>query len=333
MTTEQCFVIPEAEPAVAAAPAEPSAPPTSTSALPDRNTLIAFGFFVLLAGGASVAIRITYAELPPFWSAAARFFLAGLVFWLIMLIRKIPLPRGRALLGAALFGTLTVGVSFTLVAWGLVATPASLYQVLMAMVPLLTIFFAFLHGLEKIRWQGILGALLAVAGIAVVVGGSDTSSVSIPHILAIILAAASMAEGGVIAKKFPRSHPVATNAVAVSIGALILGTVSLITGEQWVIPVLATTWIAFIYVLVFVTIFAFLLYLYVLGRWTASGTSYGFVLIPLVTVILATNLAGEQITFSYVIGAVLVLSGVIFGALLPSKPPKAGLAADTAGAD
>jgi drug/metabolite transporter (DMT)-like permease len=250
-----------------------------------------------------------------------------------MLIRKIPLPRGRALLGAALFGTLTVGVSFTLVAWGLVATPASLYQVLMAMVPLLTIFFASLHGLEKIRWQGILGALLAVAGIAVVVGSSDTSSVSIPHILAIILAAASMAEGGVIAKKFPRSHPVATNAVAVSIGALILGTVSLITGEQWVIPVLATTWIAFIYVLVFVTIFAFLLYLYVLGRWTASGTSYGFVLIPLVTVILATNLAGEQITFSYVIGAILVLSGVIFGALLPSKPPKAGLAADTAGAD
>jgi drug/metabolite transporter (DMT)-like permease len=301
--------------------------------LPDRNTLIAFGFFVLLAGGASVAIRITYAELPPFWSAAARFFLAGLVFWLIMLIRKIPLPRGRALLGAALFGTLTVGVSFTLVAWGLVATPASLYQVLMAMVPLLTIFFASLHGLEKIRWQGILGALLAVAGIAVVVGGSDTSSVSNPHILAIILAAASMAEGGVIAKKFPRSHPVATNAVAVSIGALILGTVSLITGEQWVIPVLATTWIAFIYVLVFVTIFAFLLYLYVLGRWTASGTSYGFVLIPLVTVILATNLAGEQITFSYVIGAILVLSGVIFGTLLPSKPPKAGLAADTAGAD
>ncbi len=333
MTTEQCFVIPEAEPAVAAAPAKPSAPPTSTSALPDRTTLIAFGFFVLLAGGASVAVRITYAELPPFWSAAVRFFLAGLVFWLIMFIRKIPVPRGRALLGAALFGILTVGISFSLVAWGLVETPASLYQVLMALVPLLTIFFAFLHGLEKIRWQGILGALLAVAGIAVVVGGSDTSSVSIPHILAIILAAASMAEGGVIAKKFPRSHPVATNAIAVSIGGLILFVVSLITGEQFVIPVLATTWIAFIYILVFVTIFGFLLYLYVLGRWTASGTSYGFVLIPLVTVVLATNLAGENITSSYLIGAVLVLSGVIFGALLPSKPPKADLAADSASAD
>ena len=187
--------------------------------------------------------------------------------------------------------------------------------------------------MEKIRWQGILGALLAVAGIAVVVGGSGTGAVSIPHILAIILAAASVAEGGVIAKKFPRSHPVATNAIAMTIGAIILGAVSLITGEQWVIPVLTSTWIAFIYVLVLVTIVAFLLYLYVLGRWTASGTSYGFVIIPLITVILATGLAGERITFSYVIGAVLVISGVIFGALLPSKPPQAGLAADSAGAD
>ena len=42
-----------------------------------RRSLAAFGLFILLGGGASVAIRITYAELPPFWSAAARFFIAA----------------------------------------------------------------------------------------------------------------------------------------------------------------------------------------------------------------------------------------------------------------
>lgn len=99
------------------------------------------------------------------------------------------------------------------------------------------------------------------------------------------------------------------------------------------IPTMATTWIAFGYILVLVTIIAFLLYLYVLGRWTASGTSYGFVIIPLITVVLATGLAGEQITFSYVIGAVLVLSGVLIGALLPSKPHSPDLAADAGSAD
>lgn len=324
MPSEQCFVIPEdaAELHVESdMEAAPSAPETKASALPDSKTLIAFGLFILLAGGASVAVRITYGELPPFYGAAARFALAGLIFWVLLLLRRVPFPRGRALLGAALFGTLSVGLSFSLIAWGLVATPASTYQVLMALVPLLTIFFAFFHGIERLRWQGLVGSLLAVAGISVVVGGAS-GALSLPHVLAIIAGAACMAEAGVIAKKFPPSPPIATNAIAMTIGALILGIVSLITREQWLIPTQVDTWIAFGYLLIFVTVIVFLLYLYVLRRWTASGTSYGFVVIPLVTVVVAASLAGEQITLSFVGGGVLVLAGVVVGALLPSKPPQ-----------
>jgi drug/metabolite transporter (DMT)-like permease len=324
MTTEQCFVIPEdavdapAAPPVADSPAQPE---TKTSALPDNKTLAAFGVFILLAGGASVAVRITYGELPPFYSGAARFALAGLIFWVLLFIRKIPFPRGQALLGAVLFGTLSVGLAFTFIAWGLVETPASTYQVLMALVPLLTIFLAFLHGVERIRWQGLLGSLLAVGGIAVVVGGASGEGLSLPHILAIIAGAACLAEAGVIVKKFPRSHPIAMNAIAMTIGAFILGTLSLITNEKWVIPTQVDTWLAFGYLLIFVTVIVFLLYLYILGRWTASGTSFGFVITPLVTIVVATSITGEQITLSFVAGGVLVLAGVLVGALLPSKPP------------
>jgi drug/metabolite transporter (DMT)-like permease len=324
MTTESCFVIPEAaatETAVPAVQTAPPAPAEKPSALPDNKTLAAFGLFILLAGGASVAVRITYGELAPFYSGATRFALAGLIFWVLLFIRKVPLPRGQALLGAALFGTLSVGLAFTFIAWGLVETPASTYQVLMALVPLLTIFFAYLHSIERIRWQGLLGSLLAVGGIAVVVGGSSGEGLSLPHVLAIIAGAACISEAGVIAKKFPRSHPIATNAIAMTIGAIILGTISLITNEPWVIPTQVDTWLAFGYLLIFVTFIVFLLYLYVLGRWTASGTSYGFVIIPLITVVVAASLAGEQITLSFVAGAVLVIAGVLVGALLPSRSP------------
>lgn len=325
MTTEQCFVIPEDAVEIKAPPTVTEAAAASeekTSTLPDNKTLAAFGLFVLLAGGASVAVRITYGELAPFYSGAARFVLAGLIFWVLMFVRKIPFPRGQALLGAALFGTLSVGLAFTFIAWGLVETPASTYQVLMALVPLLTIFFATLHGVERLRWQGLLGSLLAVGGIAVVVGGARGGGLSLPHVLAIIAGAACLSEAGVIAKKFPRSHPIAMNAIAMTIGALILGTISLITNEPWVIPTQVDTWLAFGYLLFFVTFLVFLLYLYILGRWTASGTSYGFVLTPLVTIIVASLLAGEQITLSFLAGGVLVLAGVLVGALLPSKPPK-----------
>jgi drug/metabolite transporter (DMT)-like permease len=324
MTTEQCFVIPEdATGGQASSPGTdiPAQPEVKTSTLPDNKTLAAFGVFILLAGGASVAVRITYGELAPFYSGAARFVLAGLIFWVLMFIRKIPFPRGQALLGAALFGTLSVGLAFTFIAWGLVETPASTYQVLMALVPLLTMFFAFLHGVERIRWQGLLGSLFAVGGIAVVVGGARGGGLSLPHVLAIIAGAACLSEAGVIAKKFPRSHPIATNAIAMTIGAFILGAISLIANEPWVIPTQVNTWVAFGYLLVFVTVIVFLLYLYVLGRWTASGTSYGFVVTPLITIVIASSLAGEQITLSFVAGGVLVLAGVLVGALLPSKPP------------
>ncbi|UCC88680.1 MAG: EamA family transporter [Anaerolineales bacterium] len=295
-------------------------------ALPERSILMPFLLFVLVGGGASVAIRMTYAELAPFWAATSRFALAALVFWALVFFRKIPLPKGRALLGAVLFGALTVGLAFTLIGWGLVATPASRYQILMATVPLLTIFLSSLHGVEAISRRGLFGSLLAVGGIAFTVGGGVSgSNLSLPHIVAIILAAACLAEGGVLIKKFPPNPPIMTNAISMTVGAIILGIASLLSQERWNIPTQANTWIAFIYLVFFVTVVAFLLYLFVLGKWSASGTSYGFVLVPLVTILVASTLAGEEITWNFLIGAVLVLAGVLVGALLPSKEKPAAV--------
>jgi drug/metabolite transporter (DMT)-like permease len=292
---------------------------TAISTLPDRSVLIAFLMFIVVGGGASVAIRVTYGELAPFWAAASRFGLAALAFWVMVIIEKLPLPKGRALLGALIFGTLTVGLAFILIAWGLVETPASIYQILMALVPLFTLFLSALHGIESITRRGLFGSLLAVVGIAITVGGASTMDLSLPHIAAILIAAVFVAEGGVMIKKFPPNPPIMTNAIGMTTGAIILGITSLVSGEVWNIPTQTNTWVAFIYLVVFVTILAFMLYMFVLSRWTASGTSYGFVLVPLVTIVVASTLAGEEITLNFLIGAAFVLAGVIIGALLPSK--------------
>lgn len=204
---------------------------TSTTVLPERRVLIAFFLFILLGGGASVAIRISYAELAPFWAGTSRFALAAVVFWVMVFRRKLPIPRGRALAGVVIFGTLTIGFAFVLIAWGLVVTPASLYQILMALVPLLTLFLSALHGLEAISRRGLLGSLLAVLGIVFTVGGASTSDISLPHIAAIIIAAIFVAEGGVLLKSFPPNPPIVTNAIGMTVGAVILGAASLLRGK------------------------------------------------------------------------------------------------------
>lgn len=292
-----------------------------------------FLLFVLINGGGSVAVRLCYAEMSPFWVGASRYLLAGLAFWLLAAARRIPFPRGRALAGAVVFGVLTVGLTFILISWGLVATPASRYQILMSIVPLLTIFLASLHGIEAVSWRGVAGSLLAVAGIAFTMGGGGAAQLSAPHVAAILVAAVFLAEGGVLIKMFPPVPPILMSAIGLTIGAVMLGTASLLAGERWTLPVLPGTWIAYLYLLLFVTVGSFLLYLIVLGRWSASKTSYGFVLVPLVTIVVASSLAGERITPGFLAGAGLVLAGVLVGALLPTarKPAAVEECRDRAG--
>ena len=292
------------------------------SRTPDRATLVAFGLFVLLAGGAPVAVRFTYEELAPYWSAVLRFSMAALIFWLLMLVRGVRFPRGRALLGAVIFGALSVGLAFFLIYFALTQTGASLASTVVATVPLLTLFFAVAHKLEKMSRRGLIGGLLALAGIAVSVGGSLFSGGegSLLHILALLAAAACFAEAGIVVKLFPPSHPYATNAIAMSTGSLILLAVSLLQGESWILPSSTTVWLSLIY-LVIGTVAVFLLYLFILGRWTATGTSYAFVLNPLVTVVLATFLTDEIITGIFLAGGAIVLLGVYVGALMPARKP------------
>ena len=291
--------------------------------LPARSVLIAFLVFIFISCGASVAIRRTYVELAPLGTAASRFILAAFLFWVIVFFKRIPLPKGRAMLGALLFGVLTIGLAFILISWGLVATPASRFQILIATVPLLTIFLSALHGIEAISWRGVVGSLIAVAGIAVTAGGAMTSELSLTHIGAILMAAVFIAESGVLIKKFPPNPPMVTNAIAMTVGGFILGITSLVSDEKWTIPTQIGTWIAFLYLVILVTIVSFVLYLFMLNKWSASGTSYGFVLMPFVTIIEASIFAGEEITSNFLVGAGMVLIGVFVGALLPSMTKSA----------
>lgn len=120
------------------------------------STLTAFIAVVIIGGSIGVAVRISNLELSPFWGAGIRAAMAALAFWLIVVTRRIDLPRGREFLGALLYGLLTVGFSYALLYWGLLRVEAGLAAVVLAVVPLMTFIFALAHGQEGFRWR-ILG--------------------------------------------------------------------------------------------------------------------------------------------------------------------------------
>lgn len=87
-------------------------------------------------------------------------------------------------------------------------------------------------------------------------------------------------------------------------------------GERWSLPRQPEAALALIYLVTFGSIGLFLLLLTVIRRWTASATSYMFVLFPVATMTLEAVLFGEPITFSAA-AAAIVMTGVWIGALAP----------------
>ena len=254
-----------------------------TRARPDPATLAVYAAVIVIAGSNFVAVRFSNQELPPFWGATLRFALACALFFVVMRFRRAAMPRGRALAGVAVYGALGFGLFYALMYWALVSVPAGLASVLIALVPLLTFFLAIAHGLETFRLRGLAGALIALAGIAVVFAEQLGGAADLASLLAVIAAAVCAAESTVLVKLFPRVDPAATNAVGILAGLAFLAPLSLVAGETWTLPQRMDTIVAVLYLVTIGSVGLFAMFLYVLLRWTATATSYLLVLSPLVT--------------------------------------------------
>jgi O-acetylserine/cysteine efflux transporter len=288
------------------------------NARPDRVTLGAFVLFVTLAGGNVIAVREVSCdgcELEPFWAAASRFLLASLILTAIGFALRTGIPRGRALVGAVIYGIFGFGLAFTFAYWGLLHVSAGFGAVLLATVPLLTFLFAIAHRQERFRWDGLIGGCIAIAGMAVIFREGIGAGVPLGSLFVLLLSAACFAETAIIVKAFPRVNPVSLNAVGIGVGGLILLLLTIVTREALDLPVSAHTWFAQAYLILIGSVVGFTLYVFVLNRWTASAVSYEGVLIPVVAILLAVWLQDEHITWTFGLGALLVLVGVYVGAL------------------
>jgi drug/metabolite transporter (DMT)-like permease len=284
----------------------------------DRTTLVAFVVAVIFLGVNFVAVRFSNQELPPFWGASLRFIIASILLFSIVRLRKIPLPRGAALTGSALFGLFSFAINFGFLYWALTRVSAGMASVMFATIPLITQLIASLVGQERLTWRGMLGATIVITGISVVFLEQLKFDIPFLYLGAVLLAAISASLSGIVVKQFPKSHPMATNVIGMGVAAVLLLIPSIFLGETRGLPSLLPTWLALGW-LVLSSIVGFVLIVWLLSRWSATATSYIGVLTPLVTVAAASLLAGERPTITFLAGSLLVLLGVYVGALAPQR--------------
>ena len=288
---------------------------TSTDDLAPR---LAFVACAVLAGGNAVCVRISNRELAPLWGAGLRFTMAAVGLWALARVLHVAVPRGRALAGAAVYGLLNFGIAFGLAYYGLVRSPAGPAAVLLALVPLATLVLAAAHGQERLRAPAVLGGVLAMTGVAIVSGASLDAGVPVASIAALVGGVVCMAEATVVARRFPASHPLAVNAVGMTVGAAVLVAAAAVAGESMVLPHRGATWLSLLYLVPAGSIAVFSLFLFVVHRWGASRAAFADVLIPVTTAVLAAVVLDEPVGWELAVGGAVILAGVWAGALRPA---------------
>lgn len=292
--------------------------------------LAAFIISAILAGGNAVAIRFSNRELAPIWGASLRFVLAAVLLVGVMGALRLALPRGRALMGALLFGLFQFGGAFGLYYYALVRVHAGLGQTLLALVPLATLLLAVVQHQERLRAVAVVGTLLGLVGVSLISRDPLRESVPLLSLLAVLGSVLCFAEAAVLARRFPRVHPVTMNTVGMVASAGVLVGASTILGEPHLLPSRVATWAALGYVAAIGSVVVFLLYVFVLQYWTASRAAYLMVVIPFVTVLLSAWLDDEPVGGGLLLGGLLILTGVYVGALRPARasPPETGVTTD-----
>jgi drug/metabolite transporter (DMT)-like permease len=284
---------------------------------PKWLVVLAFIISTILAGNNAVAVRYSNAEIPPFLGGALRFGAAAIVLLVIVFVMRLPLPKGKQWIGTIIFGALQFGISPLMFYWSLLDVSPGMFQIILALSPMITFLLAIIHKQEDFRWRTMAGCLISVVGVAVVFRDGMNAQVSLMSLAAVLVGTVTISEAVVLYKSFPKSHPVTTNAVGMGVGALILFITSQLTGEVMRMPVSSSTWIALVYLIIFGSILTFVLAFVVVKYWKASVASYQLLLMPFVTMISSSLMIGERLTLLILVGGVLVLMGVYVGISTP----------------
>jgi drug/metabolite transporter (DMT)-like permease len=273
----------------------------------------------LFWGGAFGSGKHVLTEIPPFLTATLRFGLASLLMMLWLTYKKgwdfqLLKERWKGLLLLSATGIFGYNAFFFL---GMQYTSATNGSLVVAMNPVSTTLAAVLFLGEAWSRRLGFGMTLSLLGLLVVITGGSwetirTLSFNAGDILllgSVVSWSVYSTAGKVVMKGM---SPLLVSTVTTIVGTLGLFIGSLIEGGWGKLPGLSLqSGLEIVYMAVFATVIAFLLWNYGIQKIGASKTSAYVNLVPIMATTIAVLIYGEQVTWVHAVGVVLTVSGVL----------------------
>jgi drug/metabolite transporter (DMT)-like permease len=273
-------------------------------------------------GTTFLAIRIGNSNVPPEWAACLRLALAATILWIWIAVRRAPVPRGRALRAALLYGLFQFGLNFPLLYYAETAVPSGLSAVFYATTPLSFALLARAFRLEQITPQKIAGAVMALVGVAVIFSSELSARVPLLPLAAGLSSALVASFGSTLLKRGPAQSSVGVNAVGCALGAAMCFVWSFALGEPHALPRTAAAILPILYLTLAGSLGAFLLWTWLVHAAPLSKISYIAVITPLVALAVGALVAGERTPPLTLAGSAIVLAGVVIGLAAPTGRPR-----------
>jgi drug/metabolite transporter (DMT)-like permease len=290
----------------------------NTAASQRARLLVAFFLIYFIWGSTYLAIRYAVETIPPFLMAGTRFFSAGLLMYGFLRLRGAASPSREQWLKLTIVGVFMFLCGNGFVVWAEQYITSGLAALLVALLPLWLMLFDWLWAQgPKPNATALCGIALGVAGTVLLLDPASIadSDIYLPGALMVLLASVGWAFGSIYSKKFRHPPSIFMSAACQMIGGGVsLLLTALVLGEfprfDWQ-AVSAVSLGGFAYLMVFGSMIAISAYVWLLQNASASAIStYAFVN-PAVAIFLGWLLAGEEITAHILLGAGVILAGVV----------------------
>lgn len=281
----------------------------------------AYAACVLIWGTTWLGIKFSLAGLPPLTGAGLRFVAAGLILYaagaaLRTDLRRNP-PPARLVLVLAL---MMFGLNYALTYLAETHLASGLVAVLFGTMPFFIFGFARTMLGERAGPGTIVGALLALGGVATISLVGDMRG-ELPYVLAVLGASACSGFANVYLKRYARAEPFATLPPAMLLAGLALTASGvLFEAPDWHRATMPAPLAALAYLALCGSALAFYLNHWLLQRIDSGVMGLSALMIPVVAVLVGTFVGHELFGVRDVIGALLVIGGVSI-ALMRSRSP------------
>jgi drug/metabolite transporter (DMT)-like permease len=288
--------------------------------LKNSKTLIILAFIAIyfIWGSTYLFNKIAVTELPPFFLASIRFFVAGILMSGLALLSKQKLAISKKQLSnsviAAFFFMVYGNGVFV---WALKFVDSGFGALLASTQPLFVLFLLRLIDRKPFQKKSLIGVALGMIGMYLLVSQVElrTSEGSLLGVFMILTCVLSWSYGSVFVSKadLPKSFMVSTGYQMLA-ASFILFIVSISLNEHWSSPL---TWstnvqISMLILIVFGGIFAFTAFNYLLKVVSPEKVSTSAYVNPVIALFMGWYFLDEVLSTQSVIASIVLLTGVYF---------------------